>query len=412
MINALLLDAMRAALKGHTVTWKKKISDAQWQALFQQANTHQVLPLVFQATAGAPAAQYMNPQLFARTKQTVIHQIAVQVQKNAVFGSVYQYLRKQGLCPILVKGTICRNLYPDPDLRCSGDEDILIGPNSFLSCHEALLNYGLHVGDSNADIQNDYEVPYLKEGSHLFIELHRYLFPPESRAYGSLNTFFTAEQVQTILVTVDGVELITFAPNDHLFYLICHAFKHFIHCGFGIRQICDIALFIQHYNVELNWEQLYNRCRQIHAETFVEAILKIAQNHLGVVLDTACWPAQWQQATIDESALLEDLLTSGIFGYTSQSRVHSSNMTLDAVADSLHGSTTKYSLRTSLFPSRNYLEKRYQYLKKYPILLPVAWCSRIIAYGKKAMSPKNNAADALRIGKDRIDLLRQYKIII
>lgn len=31
--------------------------------------------------------------------------------------------------------------------------------------------------------------------------------------------------------------------SDHLFYLICHALKHFYHSGFGIRQVCDILLF-------------------------------------------------------------------------------------------------------------------------------------------------------------------------
>lgn len=86
-------------------------------------------------------------------------------------------------------------------------------------------------------------------------------------------------------------------------------------------------------------------------------------------------------------------------------------MTLDAVADAKQGTSAKYSLRTSLFPARSYMEKRYKYLKKYPFLLPLAWGSRIISYGKKAINPENNAGKALSIGKDRIELLRQYGII-
>ena len=411
MINTLLLDALQAALKGEQVAWNHSVSDAQWQALFHQANAHQVLPLVFQAIAGSSVAQHIPSQLFSEAKHSVIQQVTAQMQKTVILVNVYQRLQEQGIEPVVVKGAACRCLYPDPDLRVSGDEDLLIRPEEFSACHNTFLNFGLHVSDPSVDLQKDYEIPYRKKGTPLFIELHKHLFPPESRAYGNLNRFFAASHANTVPLTVNGVTMRTLSPDDHLFYLVCHAYKHFIHCGFGIRQLCDIALFIRHHSKELNWTKFYDRCRQIHAESFMEAILTIAQSRLGVQLDSTPWPNQWKYATIDESALLEDILNAGIFGYSSQGRVHSSNVTLDAVADAKEGSKPKYSLRTSLFPPRRYLQKQYRFLKKYPVLLPIAWGARIIAYGKKSLSSRNNAIEALSIGKDRVALLRQYNII-
>lgn len=69
-------------------------------------------------------------------------------------------------------------------------------------------------------------------------------------------------------------------------------------------------------------------------------------------------------------------------------------------------------LLSSLFPSIQKLESRYSYLKKYPYFLPVAWCQRIWNYSKEIKETKdNNAVDALKIGNERIELMRQYGII-
>lgn len=408
-MQSLFLEALRAALKNEQVTWEQEISGEQWDGLFRLAGAHHVLPLVYGAVAGCPAARSMDETLFSDARRTVYPQVMVQVRKTAEFLALYQHLVSSGVTPILVKGLVCRQLYPNPDYRASSDEDLWIHPEEFTACHEALLSFGMQVSDPNADLQADYEIPYRKPGSPLYIELHRHLFPPESRAYGDLNRFFPAEERRTEELTVSGVSVTTLECTDHLFYLICHAYKHFIHSGFGIRQLCDIGLFANAYGARINWELLGSQCEQIHCEIFVQAILKIARVHLGI--DLSAIPEQWRETDIDETGLLADVLTAGVYGKSTESRVHSSNMTLDAVADSKSGTAAKRSLRSSLFPARSRLEKRYPYLKKHPALLPVAWASRIFTYGKEALRPDNNAIDAMNIGKDRIELLRKYQLI-
>jgi hypothetical protein len=47
-----------------------------------------------------------------------------------------------------------------------------------------------------------------------------------------------------------------------------------------------------------------------------------------------------------------------------------------------------------------------------PFLLPVAWVSRIAGYAKETISePNSSAGEVLRIGSQRVELLRQYDII-
>ena len=115
---------------------------------------------------------------------------------------------------------------------------------------------------------------------------------------------------------------------------------------------------------------------------------------------------------VDEEAMLTDLLSGGLYGASDMSRKHSSNITLDAVVAGKKGKKKRNSIMLSLFPSKEKLENRYQYLKARPYLLPFAWAERIVKYSKETRTVKNNkATDSLKIGSERVELLRKYKII-
>ena len=94
------------------------------------------------------------------------------------------------------------------------------------------------------------------------------------------------------------------------------------------------------------------------------------------------------------------------------SRKHSSNMTLQAVAEEKRGNKARASLRQSIFPGREYMERTYTYLKDYPFLLPAAWVSRIGKYLLESQKMDNNdVMESIEIGNKRIDLMKKYKII-
>ena len=49
-----------------------------------------------------------------------------QVSRTALFLSDEKELAHLGVQPLVMKGIVCRSLYPKPDLRTSGNEDLLI----------------------------------------------------------------------------------------------------------------------------------------------------------------------------------------------------------------------------------------------------------------------------------------------
>ena len=411
-VQELFLQAMKASLENKKVTWETALEDQEWLALFQLAEAHHVLPLIYDAVYCCPAAQNSEGELFAPFKKRTVQMVMLQTQKTSEFLRLYEKLRAAGVKLCIVKGIICRNIYPNPDYRISGDEDILIPAEQFPLCHEAMLAYGMTLSEPEQDINEVYEVPYGKQGSPIYIELHKSLFPPESEAYGDLNRFFEGVTERLIEVPVQGSMISTMEYTDHLFYLICHAFKHFLHSGFGIRQVCDIILFANAYGDEIDWARIVKNCREIRAELFAAALYKIGEKYLSFDADKACYPVVWRELDVDESAMLNDLLDSGIYGGANMSRKHSSNITLNAVSAQKQGKKSGNHVLKTVFPPAKTLEGRFPYLKEHPYLLPVAWANRLMRYQKELhQTAGNDAAESIRIGNERIELMKQYGII-
>lgn len=407
----MFLESVKAALKEEHVQWEGEITVEQWADLFKKARVHHVLPMIFESIYTCSAAKAISPQMLIPIKYQVVQDVTMQAMKTHDFLDLYHYLEEHGIKPIVVKGIICRNIYPKPDHRLSGDEDIWVPVEQFAKCHELLLAYNMKLSVPDTDIESSYEVAYGKAGSPMYIEVHKSLFPPESEAYGDWNRFFQGEFNRMITIEVEGTMIHTMPHTDHIFYLICHAFKHFLHSGFGIRQVCDIVMYANTYGKEIDWNIVYNQCKEIHAEFFAAALFQIGENYLGFLPEQACMTKKWLEIKVDETALLEDVLSGGVYGAVDANRLHSSNITLNAVSAHKKGKKASGSVLKTLFPSAKNLSSQYQYLKKYPFLLPVAWISRILNYRKELKITKNSAAESINIGNKRIELLKMYKII-
>ena len=410
-VEKLFLEALEASLNNSQVSWDEELEPQEWLFLFRLAEIHHVLPLVYEAVYNCPAAKRMESRL-QPFKQRTVQMVMLQTIKTDEFLQLYEYLRSRGLAPCVVKGIVCRNLYGKPDCRMSGDEDMLIVPEQFEACHKAMLGYGMVPVQPERDITGEYEVPYRKEGSPLYIELHKSLFPPESEAYGDLNCFFSGVTERLTEISVQGGSVYTMNDTDHLFYLLCHSFKHFLHSGFGIRQVCDIVLFANSRGPMLDWQEILRKCREIHADLFAAAVFQIGRKYLTFDYSKACYPEEWQKIQIDEGPMLEDLLESGIYGNSSLSRMHSSNITLNAVAAGKKGRKVDGTVLRTVFPSLRQMEYRYAYLKRAPFLLPVAWVERILKYRKETgQMPGNEAVESVKIGSRRTEMMKQYGII-
>ena len=408
-IQRLFLEALRAALEDRQVNWSAEVTPEDMYRITALAEQHHVLPLIFEAVYACAAATNMDGVLFMECKRGTVQSVMLQAMKTEEFLDLNRHLRQQGVKPVVVKGLVCRSLYPRPDYRTSGDEDVLCGEHQFKATHSAMIDFGMEATASTLD---SYEVPYRRDDSALYIELHKTLFPTESDIFSDCNRFFQDSFDRLIEVDIQGDPVATLNHTDHMLYLLLHAFKHFLHAGFGIRQVCDMVLYANAFGSQIDWEYVRMKCRGLRADTFAAALFDIGKKHLGFSPEKACYPYSWQQMEVNGDALLADLLYGGIYGSSDMSRVHSSNMTLNAVSADKKGKKAKKSLIKTVFPPARNLEHRFPYLRRAPVLLPVAWVSRIFGYAKESLTESDtSASDIIRTGSQRIDLLRHYDII-
>lgn len=390
------LHIAKAAVSGGNLPAEK----VDWPAIFVLANQQKLLPLLFETVRKTPAAQE-NAALFTVTKQQVIGQVLNQAVRSAEFAQLYCKLRSAGLHPIVVKGQLFSGLYPLKNHRISADDDLYIPDAEFGACHEQLLANGLTTNTPADELPTADEVSYTKKDSPLYIELHRHLFDSAEDAHDELNHFFADINP----VEIDG--FLTMPPHEHLLYLILHAYKHFVRSGIGLRQFCDIGLWAREYRNEIDWQRLHDQCAGVHAATFAAAAFRIAKDYLGIEFDL---PAPWDDS-IDVEPLLHDTLCGGVYGSNDYTRLHSSTVTLNAVKANRSGE--KSSVLSTVFPKREYLERRYPYLKKHPYLLPVAWIQRIAHYAgeKQNSADGNSASGSIKLAKERIALMKRYDIM-
>ena len=399
----LFLESISAALCGENVSWTD-VSEENWSELMSLSVAHKLQPLVFNSVFDCLAAE--NWSGFSAQKRLSKSQMLNQTLKTAELKALYAYLHGNGITPLVVKGILCRSVYPNPDLRQSSDEDLFVEDAFFEKCCALLSAYGFQP-TSEKDVSDSFEIGWRKPNSPLYIELHKSLFSPDSMAVNHLQSFFDKAFDRAQEYQIDGTTYLSLCSHDHLLYLILHAYKHFIHSGFGIRQICDICLWAKVYADRINWDKLYCQCKEANALKFASAVFKVADKNLNIKFTL---PENWKEIIVDGEPLLLDALNAGIYGSADQSRAHSASVTFNAVA--AQRSEKHSSILQTVFPAKKKLVNEYPILKKSALFLPYAWCARIWKYRKETKNaPDNQMSEALRIAKERKQLLKYYDII-
>ena len=105
--DKLFLEALKASRKDEKVTWDFDIQPQDWLVLFQMANIHHVLPMIYEAVYDCPAAKRADRQIFQSFKKRTVQMVMLQTIKTSEFLQLFQYLKEAGIKPCVVKGIVC-----------------------------------------------------------------------------------------------------------------------------------------------------------------------------------------------------------------------------------------------------------------------------------------------------------------
>ena len=383
--------------------------EVEWSYLVQLSKDHNLLPIFMEGAS--KHFSYISRQEYEQETKECLAVVAGQVRRTSAFLRLYEAFINAGVHPIVIKGLICRELYGKlADHRPSGDEDILIRPCEYIKAKEVLIANGyvaeLEV-ETEAQLKQVQEISFIHPKDKLHIELHLNPMGRENDVRSKMSDCFLEVFENYRDVEIKGIMVRTMNHQEHLLFLILHAFKHFIGGGFGVRQMLDILLYQEYFETEIDLQCVYETLKTFRAESFWNDMIHIGNSYFGFQLRV-------MQESNCPDELLEDMIRCGTFG----------NKTLaDRAAERTVKFTTGNHLKhkkinslimllRTVFPQRSFLLENSPYLKKKPWLLPVAWVQRWWRFIKRNHNcDENLAMESMKISKRRIKLLKKYDLV-
>lgn len=381
-----------------------------WVEVLRLSSVHEVVPLIYKSAYKIPSFQLADLNFTQYFKKVSMQIVYSQIKRAHRFLQIYEQFNKEGIKILVFKGIILRELYPIPEERISADEDLLIELKSLKQAIKILEDNNMERALSEEEEADVYHYFCRQTGLHL--ELHTALFGDKSDINKKMEEVFSTVFQDVDTININNVDVNTFSVDKHFLYIICHAIKHFMSCGTGIRQICDIYMYINKYFENINWDYIWKEIINLGYDTLLVNILQIAIDYLGLDENKVVYPKDKNEYYINTEDLIEDIMEGGIYGTNTQARLNSANMSLDAL-NKKSKSKIKSNI-AAIFPKAENIKGRYKYLEKYPVLLPVAWGSRILTYSKERGSLSSlgaTAKETIEVGNKRIDLLKEYKLI-
>lgn len=396
--------------------------DVNWVKVEKLAQDHGVQPLVGYALKLSPALscpEEVRKRMIGDMRQTAFSNHA---WKNSTLQLISE-MRSEGIPVLLIKGYSLASCYAAPDCRLSGDTDLLISSEYENRALKFLETKGFHVK------------PRWQHWHHAVcehpvigcVELHVQLYDEfvEDIWFKKVDgKKFICEE--PITVRMDGYEYATLAPTDHLLFLILHLVKHFIMAGMSLRMMMDVVLFFAKNASYIDSERIWTTIDALGFREIVQSIIyAVTQNS---DLDVTQVPGCKHPDPKHVELLLDDLEKGGWLGSNDkQARLESGNEYNRQMITQEKGKVAYYCymayLKVSrvafaLFPPYKVLAKQYPYLKRCPILLPLAWGQYVVYRVKQAAQRKfltrgvaKNEASMSNAGAERVELFRKFGML-
>lgn len=323
-------EILLAIVNNHTLEVKEDIKDickvfAEQSLIHQLYNVFRVDYLKKYYLSGIVTKQYQDEKL----------------------EEIKDILNQNGIDFILLKGSYIKKYYPNHFLRLMGDIDILVRKEDFDRASEALIANGFIKGKEgfhHTDFQKN----------NISLELHHKLFYTK---YSWIQFFDNPwENVHVVNNHEYEFDIVFF-----YLYQLAHLANHMIAYGAGIRPYIDFYYLFREYPIDIN--DLMNSANEIGLGKFLNSVLNV----LDYFFDYA--PYDYVKINyLDE--YIAHILEVGVHGHSINNNQYANLMA------GTRQSKFKFYLKT-LFPSREEMKRKYPYLKKFPILFPIARIKRI-----------------------------------
>ena len=306
----LLLTAVRHALFGAPLQ-PEDFRGCDWDAFFTLATEQTVLAIALDGIDGLPKDVKPGVGLVLRYANMLLKTEKRNKQINDVLVALYCRLKESGFSPVIMKGQVAAADYPDPMHRQPGDIDVW-----FPDANEA--EKAIDMAKRNYKCRwmpGEKEVSFEWQG--VVIELHRRIADMQYKPYQR----FLQQTISRLIsscekreVVINGVGVAAMPALLTMLHQLLHIEYHVLREGIGLRQFCDLAVFLSVHSNEITArhpreeiQQLIDGCGISHVAAAIGHIL-----HSALHLPMEHIPFRTSEKGAD--LIMEDIWRGGNFG--------------------------------------------------------------------------------------------------
>lgn len=304
-IDKLLL-LIRSALWGEVL--QGEVSKEDLPLVMNLAKEQTVYGLAYDAISQhSGKGQYDKRQAFeayARTQKIKKQNVLIDKELK----EMVQLFDENNVDYLVVKGQTYSILYPKPEVRMAGDIDFLIH-NAYSEVKEVVERlYSVNLPDKM--IEKEIEFKHASVPFELHTSLRTYALKRHQKVWDNL---VEKEWQEPYFVEVNGVKVRTLSPTLNAAYVFIHLFFHFMREGVALRQLCDWAMVLHHYQKEIDREALSKMLSDLNLSDAYQAFGTILTDCLGLPVYEFPLPLgnidrKWQHK------IMEDIFGGGNFG--------------------------------------------------------------------------------------------------
>lgn len=316
----LLCIMLKCALNGKNFNGMGNYTADEYNKAIKTAAMHNVLPLLYDTLDNAGI------------ENTALQ--AVQQSYHLLFLSKYviNLLEGNGVKTVLLKGSSTASLYPVPELRKSGDVDLLLENEESVDRACGILS---KAGFQIENEQHAHHHIVYKSPDGIDVELHSLLVEPFDN--NRINNYLESVKVgifkDIFRENIMGIELPVLNEAFHAFYLLLHMLQHFLRSGFGLKLVCDWAVFWNRDIPQQDKSQFIQLVKESGIYGFARMVTLLCIYYLGLCRDNVSFMLCLEYSSHEKADVkkemeekeaeefMEEVLEAGEFGKTSPDRM-------------------------------------------------------------------------------------------
>lgn len=222
----------------HNKVLERLSPDVDYARVIAVAESHKVMALLHPVLEHAGLQESIWKIVDRKGEQTVRQSYRLLMLSRYVIG----LLKENGIDAILLKGCGTATWYPVPELRKSGDIDLLFKSED--ETRKALQILAQQGFVTTEDQPANHHIVCESRDS-VSLELHMSLAEPFDSE--KTNRFLADCQKEYFahrrVVDCMGVAFELTSDGYHAFYLLLHMLQHYVRAGFGVKLLCDWVVF-------------------------------------------------------------------------------------------------------------------------------------------------------------------------